>query len=345
MTKYLKITLLILAFSFFAYTEYDKMFGGKTDAISVMAENKADSVVMIVNDITKPNSKHASGMGTGFFISDNLIVTNHHVVENTDKLYVKGKRNPKFYDAEVIASDKFSDLALIRVKDWNDYKGTNPHDPLVFASSRNLTLGSRVWSIGHPWGLTWSISEGVISSLSRRIDGNINYLLQTDTRIFQGNSGGPLLNDNGDVVGVNSRMVANTGGSFGFAIPSDLAVKVIDNLKNDGHVKWALIGIKMGSSQDKKYVAVMSVTPGSAAEKAGVLLGDVLLRVNTSKTPPDGIRIDDPDSILDEMAIINPGDRVKLTIQRNGKVIMLYAEPDGKTSDDLSAMLDKTPGK
>lgn len=345
MIKYLKLTLLALAISFLAYNEYDRMISGGMDAVSIMAEHKANSVVMIVNDTTKSSNEQGSGMGTGFFIGDNLIVTNHHVVENTNKLYVKGRQNPKYYDAEVIASDKFSDLALVKIKDWNDYKLSNPHDPLVFSSSRDLTLGSRVWSIGHPWGLSWSISEGVISSLSRRIDGNINYLIQTDTRIFQGNSGGPLLNGKGDVIGVNSRMVANTGGSFGFAIPSDLAVRVIGNLSKDGKVSWALMGIKMGSSQDKKHVAVMSITPGSAAEKAGLRLGDILLRVNSDRTPPDGIRIDDPDSILDEMAIINPGDKIKLTIQRDGKVIMLYATPDGKTSDELSAMLDKTPGK
>lgn len=306
--------------------------------IDSMAEDKADAVVMVVSN---PGSLGESatdprGLGTGFFIDENLIVTNHHVIENSKQLAVKGRKNSKFYDSEIIASDKFSDVAIIRIKDWKDYRETNGYSKLEFDSSRNLKLGTVVWSIGHPWGLTWSVSKGVVSSPSRRIDGNLNFMIQTDTKIYQGNSGGPLLDEQGKVIGINHKMLAQTGGSFGMAIPSDLAVRIIDNLKSTGMASWAVIGVRLGVSDDMKHVAIKDVSPGSAGDKVGLQVGDVLLRVYTKNTPVNGIDIIDADSILDEMAIINPGDDVRLSIVRDGKNFDVNVKPDPRTSADLT---------
>lgn len=343
MNKYVKIILIIIILSIFGYFEYSKIINNQD--ISIIAEDKANSVVLVVNNSKDIKNASASGLGTGFFIDENLIVTNHHVIENSNNLYIKGKNSPKFYDAEIIASDKFSDVALVRIKDWDDYKLTNSYKKLAFSSSRNIPLGMTVWSIGHPWGLTWTIAEGVISSPSRRIDGNLNYLIQTDTEIYQGNSGGPLLDTRGNVIGINTRMVVQTGGSFGFAIPSDLAVKIISDLKNTGKVTWAVIGVKLGVSDDQKQVVIKDVSKNSAGEKAGLQAGDAILGVHTQKTPANGVKVIDTDSILNEMAIITPGEPIRLNIIRGGKLISLVVVPDGKTSNDLSTTQVNQPAK
>lgn len=307
-------------------------------SIDSMAEEKAQAVVLILNNMkpTDQSGADSNSLGTGFFIDENLIVTNHHVVADSMNLAVKGKNNSKLYESEVIASDKFSDIAIIRIKDWEDYKATNGYSQLAFKSSRDLKLGTKVWSIGHPWGLVWSVTEGVVSSPARRMDGNLNFLIQTDTEIYQGNSGGPLLTYDGMVIGINDKMLAQTGGSFGLAIPSDLAMRVIEKLRNDGKVTWAVMGVRLGTSVDKKNVAVKDITPGSAGDKAGLKVDDLLLKVRTKHTPTGSIEVVDPDSILNEMAIINPGDEVQLDILRNGNEMVVTVTPDHKTSEELS---------
>lgn len=302
--------------------------------IDKMAESKSNAVVLIVNgkDLTQPGQ---SGLGTGFVIGDNLIVTNHHVIANGDMIAVRGKTSQKPYKAKLIASDEFSDIALIKLEDWKDFVATNLPDKLEFSSSRDLEIGSKVWSIGHPWGLDWSVSQGVVSSPSRRLDGNPNYLIQTDTRIFQGNSGGPLLDEYGNVVGINVKMLANTGGSFGFAIPSDLAIRIIEDLKTNGKVQWAVLGIKMSYTEDGKNVQVKEVSPGSAAEKAGIMAGDIILNIVTPHAPVPGVVVNDTDQLLDEMAVADPDDMITLLIKRGSHVSSVAIDPDSKASLDL----------
>lgn len=303
--------------------------------IEQMAEHKSNAVVLIVNGNESGQPGSQTGLGTGFIIDDNLIVTNHHVIATGNTTVVRGKKSQKIYKAKVIASDEFSDLALVTIDDWDDFVATNMPTKLEFGSSRDLKLGSKVWSIGHPWGLEWSISQGVVSSPSRRLDGNLNFLIQTDTRIFQGNSGGPLLDENGKVIGVNDKMMANTGGSFGLAIPSDLATKVIEDLRVRGKAKWAVIGIKMGYTEDGKSVMVKEVSPGSAAAKAGLQVDDVILNIITPHTPFGGVAIRDTDHLLDEMAVIHIDDPVTLRVRRGNQLANIRVEPDGKESKDL----------
>jgi serine protease Do len=312
------------------------------NGIDELAAERANAVVLIVNgnEAGQPNS--ATGLGTGFVVDENLIVTNHHVIANGNITMVRGKTSQKLYKAKVIASDEFSDLALVRLEDWDDFSATNLPVELDFTSSRDLKLGSKVWSIGHPWGLEWSVSQGVVSSPSRRLDGNLNFLIQTDTRIFQGNSGGPLLDENGNVVGVNVKMMANTGGSFGFAIPSDLAVRIIEDLKTRGKARWAVMGIKMGYTDDGKNVIVKEITPGSAAAQAGLLPNDVILNIITKHTPIIGIAVVDTDQLLNEMAVIHPEDTVTLRIKRNNQISTVRLVPDQKTSDQVNPKANTT---
>lgn len=305
------------------------------DGIDRIAQEKSNAVVLILNGPDSEQASSQTGIGTGFLLDENLIVTNHHVISNGNSIFVRGKTSEKTYKAKLIASDEFSDLALVSIDDWKDFSATNMPNKLSFSSSRDLKLGEKVWSIGHPWGLIWSISEGVVSSTSRRIDNNLNYLLQTDTRIFQGNSGGPLLDLDGNVIGVNVKMVANTGGSFGFAIPSDLAVKVIEDLRTKGKVEWAVMGINMGYTEDGKNVMVQGITAGSAAEKAGVKTGDVIMGIMTPHTPIGGISVTSTDQLLDEMAVLHSEDSVTLSIKRDGHLSNLKVMPDRKPSSEL----------
>lgn len=305
------------------------------NSIDQLATERANAVVLIVNGNEPGQTNSATGIGTGFVLDKNLIVTNHHVISNGNITMVRGKTSQKLYKAKVIASDAFSDIALVTLDDWDDFVATNLPADLDFISSRGLKIGSKVWSIGHPWGLEWSVSQGVVSSPSRRMDGNLNYMIQTDTRIFQGNSGGPLLDESGNVVGVNVKMLANTGGSFGFAIPSDLAQKVIEDLLLHGKTTWAVLGIKMGYTDDGKNVMVKEIMPGSAAGRGGLRPGDILLNIETPSTPFGGVRIVDTDRLLDEMAVIDVSDAVTLRIKRDNQLSRVRLQPDGKQSSDL----------
>lgn len=300
--------------------------------IEQMADSKADAVVLIMNGT---EGQKGGSLGTGFIIDDDLIVTNNHVIANGKDILVRGKSSQKPYKAQLIAADEFSDIALIKLEDWKDFALTNLPSKLEFNSSRDLKLGAKVWSIGHPWGLQWSVSQGVVSSPSRRMDGNLNFLIQTDTRIYEGNSGGPLLDEHGKVIGINDKMMANTGGSFGLAIPSDLAVKVIEDLRLRGKVEWSVMGIKMGYTEDGKNVMIKDVIPGSAAEKAGLKSGDIILNITTPHTPLNGVDVRNTDQLLDEMAVINVDDAATLGIRRGDQLSSILVDPDIKESKDL----------
>lgn len=308
--------------------------------IEQMAESKSNAVVLIMNGT---EGQKGGALGTGFIIDDDLIVTNHHVIANGKDILVRGKVSQKPYKAKLVASDEFSDIALIKLDDWKDFALTNLPNKLEFDSSRDLKLGAKVWSIGHPWGLQWTVSQGVVSSPSRRMDGNLNFLIQTDTRIYEGNSGGPLLDEDGKVIGINDKMMANTGGSFGLAIPSDLAKKVIEDLRLRGKVEWAVMGIKMGYTEDGKNVVIKELVPGSAAEKAGLKSGDVILNITTPHTPLNGVAVRNTDQLLDEMAVINVDDMATLGIRRGDQLSSVVVDPDSKESKDL--MSKEQPNK
>lgn len=323
---------LIVRIAFLGMLSLVLYLGIPRGGIEHMADSKSNAVVLIMNGT---EGQKGGAIGTGFIIDDDLIVTNHHVIANGKDILVRGKASQKPYKAKLIASDEFSDIALIKLEDWKDFALTNLPNKLEFDSSRDLKLGDKVWSIGHPWGLKWSVSQGVVSSPSRRLDGNLNFLIQTDTRIYEGNSGGPLLDGEGNVIGINDKMMANTGGSFGLAIPSDLATKVIEDLRLRGKVEWAVIGIKMGYTEDGKSVVVKEVVPGSAAEKAGLRVDDVILNITTPHTPFGGVAVKDTDHLLDEMAVIHIDDAVTLKVKRGNQLANIMVDPDSKESKDL----------
>lgn len=224
------------------------------------------------------------GIGSGFIISqDGNVLTNAHVVDGADEVYVK-LTDKREFKAKVIGIDKRTDVALVKIE------GTQlPWLPI--GDSDKIKAGQWVVAIGSPFNLENSVSAGIISSKSRDT-GDFLPLIQTDVAVNPGNSGGPLINMNGEVIGINSQIYSRSGGFMGisFAVPIDEAMKVVDQLKATGKVSRSRIGVRL--SEVPKDVAesfgltkgqgafVSMVEPGLPAEKAGIVAGDIVLEFN-----------------------------------------------------------------
>ncbi len=234
-----------------------------------------------------PADRKVSSLGSGFVIDGNegLVVTNNHVIEGADEIIVNFHDGSKLKVDKVIGRDTKTDLALLKV---------TPKKPLVsvgFGSSSDLRVGDWVMAIGNPFGLGGSVTVGIISAKQRDINaGPYDDFLQTDAAINKGNSGGPLFNMDGQVVGVNTAIISPTGGSIGigFAVPADTVTQVIAQLKQFGAVKRGWLGVKIQSiSEDiaeslgvpeNTGALVAGVTPDSPAAKAGIEAGDVIMK-------------------------------------------------------------------
>ncbi len=224
------------------------------------------------------------GIGSGFIISqDGFVLTNAHVVDGADEVYVN-LTDKREFKARVIGIDKRTDVAVVKIEGsklpW-----------LPIGDSDKIKVGQWVIAIGSPFGLDNSVSAGIISSKARDT-GEFLPLIQTDVAVNPGNSGGPLINMNGEVVGINSQIYSRSGGFMGisFAVPIDEAMKVVDQLKSNGKVSRSRIGVKL--SEVPKDVAesfglakgqgafISMVEPGLAADKAGIVAGDIVLEFN-----------------------------------------------------------------
>jgi serine protease Do len=228
-----------------------------------------------------------SSLGSGFVIDgkEGLIVTNNHVIEGAEEIIINFHDGSKLKVEKVIGKDTKADLALLKV---------TPKKPLVdvkFGSSNDIEVGDWVMAIGNPFGLGGSVSMGIISAKSRDINsGPYDDYLQTDAAINKGNSGGPLFNMKGEVVGVNTAIISPTGGSIGigFAVPSDTVSSVVDQLKQFGETQRGWLGVKIQTVTDdiaetlgvpeNTGALVSAVTDGSPAAKGGLEAGDVILK-------------------------------------------------------------------
>src|SRR5512139_1182855 len=223
-------------------------------------------------------------LGSGFIIDrEGFIVTNHHVVENADQIKVR-LADEREYDAKVIGRDPKTDLALIQIE------GAKDVTPLKMGDSEKLEVGSWVLAVGSPFGLEQTVTAGIVSAKGRFIGaGPYDDFIQTDASINPGNSGGPLLNMNGEVVGINTAIVAQ-GQGIGFAIPVNLAQNIIAQLKERGSVTrgWMGVGIQDLTPElaqyyglkEQKGVLVTQVFPGDPADKAGIRAKDVIIAVD-----------------------------------------------------------------
>lgn len=275
------------------------------------------------------------GMGTGFIVGENKIITNNHVTEHDGKLFVRSPNSQKKYEAVVVATDKISDLSWIKLSDWDGYK-KNEHPTFVkLGDSDRARVGDKIIVIGHPWGLEWSVSEGIISAKNRRIDSNPKFLDQVDAHLYQGNSGGPIFNAQGQVVCVSNIMVSREGGSYGLCIPSNLVSKVLHDFEKFKEVRWRAINVGASLSEDGSVVVAKDVDPEGAAGKAGVKSGDKMISILTTNSHPAAVRIETPDDLISELAVLNGDDAtVELVVERDGKKIPIEIKTNYKTSKD-----------
>ncbi|WP_412973806.1 DegQ family serine endoprotease [Oceanidesulfovibrio marinus] len=253
-------------------------------------------------------------LGSGFIISpDGFIVTNNHVIAGADEVNVT-LQGEKDYNATIVGRDPDTDLALLKI-DAGDNLPT-----LKFGDSNKIKIGEWVVAIGNPFGLDHSVTAGIISAKGRIIGaGPYDDFLQTDASINPGNSGGPLLNMDGDVIGINTAIVA-AGQGIGFAVPSSSAQRIIAQLKTGEKIRRGWLGVSIQNLDDDMAKAlglenangalVANAMPGEPAAKAGVKTGDVILAVN-------GQKVEDTNELLRKIANIKPDEKARLTIWRN----------------------------
>jgi serine protease Do len=278
-----------------------------------------------------PNPHRGGGMperisgGSGFIISaDGYILTNHHVVDGADDVTVRLKDRSE-YTAKVVGSDQQSDVALLKI----EAKGL---PTVTLGDSNALKPGQWVLAIGSPLGLEYSVAAGIVSAVGRsnQFDSSQRYVpfIQTDVAINRGNSGGPLINLDGEVVGINSQILSTSGGSIGlsFSIPINLVKTVTEQLRTKGRVARGVLGVNIQTitrefAEEWKLpriggAAVSNVQPESAAEKAGVKVGDVILSYNN-------IEIGDSAELPPLVGATAPGTRSSITVFRDGKTLTL----------------------
>ena len=255
-------------------------------------------------------------LGSGFVIGqEGYIVTNNHVIENADKIEVILK-NEKEFDAEIVGRDPNTDLALIKINSNRDLP------ILQFGDSDSLKVGQWVVAIGNPFGLESTVTAGIVSAKGRAIgSGPYDDFIQTDASINPGNSGGPLLNMKGEVIGINTAIVAG-GQGIGFAIPINLAKEIIEQLKSTGEVTrgWLGVGIQDINKEvaayygieDRKGVLVIEVFPGDPADIAGIKPKDIILSVN-------GKNVGTTRELTSLIANIDVGETANVKVWQNGK--------------------------
>lgn len=275
-----------------------------------------------------PNNRDNISGGTGFIIStDGYIITNRHVIHDADEITVRLVDRREF-KAELIGEDEASDIALLKVDSKNLPK-------LNIGDTKNLKIGEWVMAIGSPLSFEHSVTKGIISAKGRSLGGQqyIPYI-QTDVPINRGNSGGPLINMDAEVIGINTLILSNTGGYMGlsFSIPIDIAMDVVEQLKNSGVVRRGLLGVVIQPVSQKLAnvlglekphgALVTSVNKGSAAAIAGIQEQDVIIKFNDSFVETSG-------TLPPLVGSVKPWTKVKLTVVRDGKTIIVHAVLDG----------------
>lgn len=248
-----------------------------------------------------------SGAGSGFVIDKKgLIVTNSHVVSNVDKIEVQFKDSKKTYPAKLLGRDKLSDIAVLKVNVHFPLK------PLKLGDSSKLKVGQWVAAFGNPHGYAHTLTKGIISGVKREIDDlNLFPLLQTDASINRGNSGGPLVNLKGEVIGVNNAIDAGAQG-ISFAIPINNVKNILQDILKYGYVQRGFIGVMLGYTPKQKGALVTGVVPGSPAQTGGVKTGDNIIKFQ--KTP-----INRPKNLVSAVAKTPVNQKVRLQVVRNGK--------------------------
>ncbi len=263
-----------------------------------------------------PQDRTQRALGSGVIITeDGYIVTNYHVVDGADEISVTLSGSDEEHKAKLIGSDKDSDIALIKInaKDLH---------PIAFANAKDIKIGDVVFAIGNPFGVGESVTQGIISALGKDAVGINRYenFIQTDASINPGNSGGALIDSRGALIGINTAILSRSGGNhgIGFAIPVDMVKNVITQLAKDGKVSRGYMGVNISVLtkdlkdlyENKKGAVVTNVQQDSAADKAGIKRGDLILKV-------DGEEIDSPQELSRIIGNKNPNETIKIKLERD----------------------------
>lgn len=303
-------------------------------SIAAVAQKVLPSTVQIIADT---ESEEQGATGSGFVLdTEGHIVTNNHVVAGADHaggrvtvVTSTGKR----YQAEIVGRTQAYDLAVLKVK------GLQGVTPAALGTSSDLRVGEGVVAIGSPLGLANTVTTGIVSALNRPVstsgdsDDTTSFInaVQTDAAVNPGNSGGPLVDLRGRVVGVNSAIATVAGSSTGqggnigvaFAIPVEQVRVTVDEILRDGEASYPVIGASVSSGPDEDGAHVEDVTPGSPADGAGLRKGDVITGIN-------GHNVSDNASLIVAIRAQMPGDSVELTVARDGKERTVKVKLDGK---------------
>lgn len=291
-----------------------------------------------------PQQQKHTSLGSGFIIShDGYILTNNHVVDHADKVTVR-LQDRRTLTAKVVGTDPTYDIALLKVDAGSDLPA------VTLGDSRSLKPGQWVLAIGSPFGFDYTVTQGIVSAVGRNLgqrDQPYTSFIQTDVPINRGNSGGPLFDLQGRVVGVNSQIYSNTGDYLGvsFSIPIDVAMSAVQQLKTKGYVSRGMLGVTMQPVDDdiiKAFkldngagAAVVDVSPDSGAAKAGIQPGDVILSYN-------GHQLQQASDLPPLVGMTKPGSKVPVEILRNGKkqtldVTISEAKRDSNAVNNLAS--------
>lgn len=255
----------------------------------------------------------AVGTGSGVIISsDGYIVTNNHVIANANDIEITLNNRQKF-KARLIGTDKDNDIALLKI----DTDEKLPYLP--FANSDSVKIGEWVLAVGNPYNLTSTVTAGIVSAKGRDLEGNssIDSFIQTDAAVNPGNSGGALVNTRGELVGINTAITSKTGSFIGysFAVPSNIAKKIVDDLLEFGTVQEAVLGISIDNSENNiDGVKIAQVFYDGGARKAGLKDGDIIKKVNN-------VKISKFSELRGQLTAKRPGEYVNITVEREGKFL------------------------
>jgi S1-C subfamily serine protease len=300
-----------------------------TTDFTVAAENTIHAVVHVKNTAVKTQvnpwaeqyygrgqgtKKYEQvGTGSGVIISaDGYIVTNNHVIDGASELEIT-LNNKKKYKAVLVGSDAANDIALLKIESNTNF----PYVP--FANSDNIKIGEWVLAVGNPYNLTSTVTAGIVSAKGRDLEGNRNIesFIQTDAAVNPGNSGGALVNGRGELIGINTAISTKTGSFIGysFAVPSNIAKKIIDDILEFGVVQQAILGITVDLSYKDQGVKVSNVLKQSKNKvKSELKEGDIIKRINN-------IKISKFSELKGQLTAKRPNEVVDVTIERNGELI------------------------
>jgi serine protease Do len=323
---------------------------GGPERMSDRSDKRMDEFMKRFGRPTEPQeqprpTRKAQALGTGFIVdAQGTIVTNFHVVGKADSIVVTMTDGTKL-PAKLLGGDEKTDLAVLKVD------SAKPLPFVAFGDADKVRVGQAVMAVGNPFGLGGTVTTGIVSARGRDINsGPFDDYIQTDAAINRGNSGGPLFDMDGKVIGINTAIFSPTGGSIGlgFAIPSSLAEPIVAQLRDSGRVERGLLGVQIQplskelaeslSLSGEKGALVSSVQPDSPALAAGLKAGDVILSV-------DGKPIDTVKTLTRTISAVKPGGSVALGVWRDGKDVNLVAKVGDQNEDVVKAKADGKSGE